>query len=1581
MTASPVTQAPPAAKPPLVRRVVRILAIIVLCLLILIAAVFVFTQTSWFRGIIADQLISTVEEQTNGTLAIGEIEGDLFSGFVLRDVRLSLKNDTATIFEAPTMLAKYSLYDLLTSDRISASEMVLVSPKITFFREKGDSLWNFQKLIKPSDGPVDTAQFRGIIDIGNLRINNGSLSVRDMFFGSIDTVIKKKAGTIDWGYMNIEQLDVDLRAKIFGNSFQVLDLQHVSFVERRSGFWLRRLGGYLSRSDDNVKIEGLELVTNVTALKLTARADSMKVLSGGEFNDMADSKIELHLDASAVNAKELAMFIPDLNFIGNSPGLKLDASGTWSNLQIQKGALNFRRQGTIDFDGAIGNLQDPENIRLDIVLEGENLSQSTLDSYVPGLDIRGFEQYGIVTINRLEYPGGIESFATRFDIASAAGSAEGTGRLDFAGVPKYEAHVITSDLNIGAIINTDDLESNLNLKVDARGSGFDPKTMNTEFVISAYKPSRMSQYTLSSFAASGSINKGVFTGRDIVISMGEGRMLTSEYATIDLVGRDQRFDVAFNTTNFPVAEFIPDLPQTLRLTANANLEGSLITLSGLAGSLQAEINGLYFNGSKLAPVKVDAIFDRDSLGVRYDRIESSIADVIIKGNYKLDRLAEIIPRRIQAVAYALDSTVTPPPPEPLYTDTTSIDLQINVKDVRPLAFLWDDITLLSQARMSASVIQFPGGRIDADINGTIPALLVQNKSDTTDGVDLRIFDTTHVLLKVTNFISDPNTLLDSLRATVAVNTDSTLRLLGMNYSRPKVTVEYGERDFAFDVGTSIGEDLSVYLRGGGGLALTTFDITFDSLAVQLNNILWQSEQATNFRIDPNGLIELDTLRLYRPELGHDPERRLAQRIEVGGVLRNDTIEYAFVHTPQLKLLELPEYFSDTATLAFVRDFRGRVSDLDVTMKGPLTKPEITGNMLVRNFSYQDIFLDSFYATFTYDDFNLSGKLRLHVDSAKYAVESLRAGRQVTTIAINNGLDISIDSLPLLVSFVDYPDKERDEAIVEGRRVALQVKGTYFPINLLTPVLPFVSDMAGFADITLDARGTRENLQLTGEAVFENGMMTVAATNVPYTFSGKVEFARDHLLFPDFTLLNLPSDDPSGRASLTGRIDLEGFSLEKIDFTIQTNRLTVLNDDSRYTVGTVYGPLAIQTGSRPLHFYGPLDALHLDGDITVPQAYLTMPQSQTGSKAKDKGIIYRVIDLRETALGDTVIVVDTIEEFVFLPTLYDKLDRFAVMPTPWTDTTDLVPLSSSSSGGGYDFVDALLYDQLTINIPGDTWLNIYLANTYFGDQISAELRSEGPLRIHRSRPGPENVEFTGKLLITDRSSYKFLKDFAVKGSIQFFNELTNPRIDVTAEYEAPHADPDRKDEIYKVVIGLSGMLEDPDIRMELYRKSAVTGNFVRENRSQDELTADILLFLAVGKFQNDRPPGQDFQNALASSVPSSFMNALLSNFLGSSALRNYIRSVSLEGGVFDKETSRLEIVGGFKDISFRASSGFQNEKLRGDYILEIPLSSVLTFNNADALLLQLEAHLQDVQTEVLSQPPQYVGRFLFRVTLK
>jgi hypothetical protein len=172
-----------------------------------------------------------------------------------------------------------------------------------------------------------------------------------------------------------------------------------------------------------------------------------------------------------------------------------------------------------------------------------------------------------------------------------------------------------------------------------------------------------------------------------------------------------------------------------------------------------------------------------------------------------------------------------------------------------------------------------------------------------------------------------------------------------------------------------------------------------------------------------------------------------------------------------------------------------------------------------------------------------------------------------------------------------------------------------------------------------------------------------------------------------------------------------------------------------------------------------------------------------------------------------------------------------------------------------------------------------------------------------------------------------------------------------------------------------MLEDPEIRLELYQKSAVTGNFVRVNRSQDELTADILLFLAVGKFRNDNPPGREFQNALANSVPSSFMNALLSNFLGSSTMRNYIRSVSLEGGVFSNEATRLQIVGGFKDIlTYQISTGeFGNNVLSGDYLVEFTLTK--------ALILQIEAHLQEVQSAVVTQPHQYVGRLLRRFQIK
>lgn len=1587
MTADQTTPAPPpqAAKPPVVRRIARILAGVVLSLIILIALVFLFTQTAWFRGIVADRLISTVASETNGELAIGEIGGDLFSGFVIRNVRLTLKNDTATIFEAPVMLAKYSLYDLLTGERIAVSELVLTQPKITFFREEGDSLWNFQKLIKPSEAPADTAKFRGIIELGNLRIHDGSLTVRDLYTGR--PVIKERPGAIDWGYMNVEQLDADLRVSIFGADYQTLDLENVSFYERRSGFALRRLAGYISRNEGKVDIEGLNLVTNETALKLTVRADSLKALTGGLYEDMANSPVEAHLDATAISAKELAAFIPELDFLGSVPALKLDAKGTFGDLQIETGELNLRRQGTIGFKGSLGSLNDPERLRLDVSLAANNLSQTTLDNYVPGLAIKGFERYGSVNIRRLEYHGSVQSFATRFDIiTTTAGGALGAASLDFSGaMPRYTASINTSNLNLSALAAAENLKSSLNVKLDVRGAGFDLSGMNTAFVVSLTSPSTVGGYTVSSFAAHGALMRGTLDASDVVLSLGENRLLTFEHARVDLVGGDHAFDIAGSTKNFPLAEFIPGLPAAIRVTADADMSGSFASLAGVSGTLTSEVGGLRFKGIPLAPVRIDATLGTDSLGMRLDRIESSIAEVTVKGNYHLNELAALIPRRIVAVIHALDTSAPMPEPEPAYGDTERIDLRLELKDLRPLDFIWDNLTFLSQAKMSALFTRYPGGRIDADISGTVPALMLQSESDTAGSLDLRIYDTTHLLLDVANFTSDPQTLLDSLRATFVIRTDSALRFAGVSYDKPKATIEFAERDFSFDIGTGIGDLFKVYLRGGGALAITTFDVALDSLALQVNDVLWQSRGQTHLRFDPNGYVALDTLTLWRPELGYDPEGRLAQRVEVGAALRNDTIEYAFVHAPQLKLNELPMYFPDSAP-GFAHDLRGRISKLDVDIDGTLTHPSITGNLLIRNFTYQEIYLDSLVASFDYDNLNLQGRLRLHVDSARYAIEGLRAGRRITTIAGKNGLDVTIDSLPVVIAFGDYPERDRDETLAQSSRVALRAEGKDFPVDLLSPILPFLTDLSGFADLTLDARGTKDNLLLTGEATILNGSFTLSTTNVPYTFTGTVEFARDRLNFPNIIVSNLPSDDPSGIGFLTGNIDLEGFSIRNIDFRLTTERLTVLTNESRETLETIYGPLAIQSGGRPIRIYGTLDAPHLDGDVIIPQAYLTMPQQQDIRRAEDKGIIYRLLDIRETILGDTTTRDDTLRAALeFEPTLYDELDRFAT-PVAFAPDTSVVrepqTAGAQATSGGYDFLDALLYDNVTVTIPGDAWLIVYMNQTYFGDQLSAEIRSEGPVRIHRERPGPENLVFTGTLTLTERSSYKFLKEFSpVKGTIRFFNEMTNPRLDISAEYIGPHAV--RSNETYKVIIRLTGFLDNPIVQLELYRKNDLTGTFDREQRSQDELTADVLLFLATGKFRRDQPSSLEFSKSLTS-VPSTIVNALFSNALGSTALRNYIRTISIEQGS-TIDSTRIRLAGGYKDLSWKFGSsnrGFQNF-LAGDYLLEIPLSTALTFNNARNHIIQLEGHFQDptFQSTLLSQQQRYVGRYIFRIPLE
>src|SRR5205823_7427438 len=131
-----------------------------------------------------------------------------------------------------------------------------------------------------------------------------------------------------------------------------------------------------------------------------------------------------------------------------------------------------------------------------------------------------------------------------------------------------------------------------------------------------------------------------------------------------------------------------------------------------------------------------------------------------------------------------------------------------------------------------------------------------------------------------------------------------------------------------------------------------------------------------------------------------------------------------------------------------------------------------------------------------------------------------------------------------------------------------------------------------------------------------------------------------------------------------------------------------------------------------------------------------------------------------------------------------------------------------------------------------------------------VKSDGNVFFLRNEPG-EEFRTSGTIRLTERSSFKFFtKEFTpVTGTITFIKDISNPELDIAAEYTGQHTIPTTTppvSEPIKIVLLVHGTRNDPQLTMELYRKNT-QGDFIKDPRSQDLVSNDVLSYLATGNF--------------------------------------------------------------------------------------------------------------------------------------
>lgn len=707
----------------------------------------VFTQLPVFRWMIVHELVKTVETSTNGTLEIGNIQGDIWNGFVLNDVNLRLKTgtkyDSITVMHADKILASYSVIRWLRTDQLGVTRMVIQKPIIRLVKFVGDTAWNYTLLFKQVVGQPKPQPFNQIVDLKFLQIQDGSLLMRDYNQPALpitEIPTGRAKDTIHFANALIEHIELDSRLYAKGQWAQFINVAHVHFTERRSGFTVSHLQFTGYHDSLQARMDNAQIVTGRSALSFALELAPPSITRTGLITSLKNSNVYLNLQGPSISTYELKQFLPnDLYFLNGTPGITLVTHGQFGKLHVDTLDLDFKGLGGITIGGDLTHLDQPHKLEMNLDLHASGLSNRTVRAYVPGLGIPDLSSYGVVQIPHLHYEGQPDNFRTQFAVrTTGAGNATGTGDLDLRGtMMKYKADIATEHLNLQAVTDDPAFASDINAQLAVNGVSTYWRTLTSTVMLRATGPSSVGKYQFTQLDLAGVMNRGIATIEHLDAVLVGGPTAHIKSGRINLVANTLPFEMNGAITNVHLAQFVPSFrgnPATLDVVAN--ISGTARDLSTAVGTAHARLYNLQYKGRHFEDVLADITLAPSRAGENKIELKSSIADISIERRFTLRDLTNTVPDHVNALVTAIEHRYFPhgaiTPIISNCRDSIDFDYYMRLKDLRPLAGFVPNTFLLANGAVSGSVFGCPNGDISLIMEADSLGLILRSRDTLTD---------------------------------------------------------------------------------------------------------------------------------------------------------------------------------------------------------------------------------------------------------------------------------------------------------------------------------------------------------------------------------------------------------------------------------------------------------------------------------------------------------------------------------------------------------------------------------------------------------------------------------------------------------------------------------------------------------------------------------------------------------------------------------------------------------------------------------------------------------------------------------
>lgn len=670
--------------------------------------------TNGVHQIVKNKAESIANEQLNGTLVIGDLNGDLWKEIRLTNVSVV---DRDTIFSADTLYANYNIWSFIRGPyTFNTFKLSGVQSQI---KEQQDTVFNVQELVKesPEAEPEDlkaSETLKLVINSINLQDINARLYSPSYLPDSV---------------LNIQNLSAEA-------SFRKTDT--LSFSLSSLSFLLEE-----GRLPEPIKVKtSAEVLDNQITLEEMVIESSRSMLKASASTNMADSTLSAEASVSPFSLADIQPYL-DTEIPEEEFDLQISASGSVDSLKIRL-LVNHEHAPNMELMAGLGFKGQPTLHQVGIYGDGIDIAAFTNDSLDAEIGEFRVRANGLITpeIEKAYIIWGFTFTELRYqnyylNQVNGSGTLNDDNLIGHVGVhpqveqqievypsiyklssenPEWNFNALFRNLDVSNWMEMD-VNTDLSFGISLEGEGFElsdklwtysltnsfetfVKSLNqnerNRIRLNRFSKNSINDQGLGEYLLIGEVNKNILTGKGH-ITLEENRV-DFEFDALDYFEIPQ-YDYFLSTEGFNLQEInqLADFPTSLTMTLQG--EGSGTDPDESYITTEVQVDSSIINGARFQKLDASATFRKGVLSIT----EGLLISDIIEGDFTGRK-------------NVMDET----DPE------NWLSLDMKVKDIQPLAPLANVEILNATGDISGRITQDTTGLLQGNMSIDFQNIIVDS---------------------------------------------------------------------------------------------------------------------------------------------------------------------------------------------------------------------------------------------------------------------------------------------------------------------------------------------------------------------------------------------------------------------------------------------------------------------------------------------------------------------------------------------------------------------------------------------------------------------------------------------------------------------------------------------------------------------------------------------------------------------------------------------------------------------------------------------------------------------------------------